>query len=242
MGQAACVWWGMESSASSSAYQGLSVVLRTLMVAVGAWGGRGLLRPVLTLLLWGRVSRIRVRMERLVARFEAGRLRSVWPRPVPAPTAAGLMGGAAAPDSTGCGVVADGLGVLGGGRARRPTGRVWPGRFGWLVRMASWQAAGYGSQLRTVLETPEMVALLIAAPQAVAILRPLCRALGISTSVLRPGVVAGVDLAEMDGASAPRSPVKRKRVRRVVDWGRIPLPRGTLARARRDGFGKLPRD
>ena len=59
-------------------------------------------------------------------------------------------------------------------------------RFGWLVRAVGYEAAGFGSQLRAVLETPEMVALLAACPEAGRVLRPLCRALAIETEVLRP--------------------------------------------------------
>jgi hypothetical protein len=83
-----------------------------------------------------------------------------------------------------------------------------------------------------------MVALLVAAPQAARILRPLCRMLAVETAVLRPrvaGAAADVDPVEI-------IPVVKKRVRRPrvpVDWGRIPLPKGVLAAARRQGFGKV---
>lgn len=77
-----------------------------------------------------------------------------------------------------------------------------------------------------------MVALLEAAPQAVRVLRPLCRMLAIETSVLRPGVAV-----EASGAAAVVT--KRVRVRRPpVDWGRIPLSRPIILAARRDGFLK----
>jgi hypothetical protein len=80
-----------------------------------------------------------------------------------------------------------------------------------------------------------MVALLVAAPQAARILRPLCRMLAVETSLLRPGV---------DGAVVPDEVVEvvRVRVRKprvAIDFGRIPLPRGVLAAARRQGFGKV---
>jgi hypothetical protein len=110
--------------------------------------------------------------------------------------------------------------------------RVWPRRFGWLVIAASYQAAGFGSQLRAALETPEMVALLTAVPQAARVLRPLCRMLAIEGAVLRPGVAVRV---EADAV------VVRKRTRKprvTVDWGRIPIPRGVLSAVRRGGFAK----
>ena len=112
---------------------------------------------------------------------------------------------------------------------------VLPLRFGWLVHAAAWRAAVYGGQLQLVLEQPEMVALLTASPQAGRILRPLCRMLLVDTAVLQPGVVV-----EPPAPKAAKVRVRKPRAK--VDWGRIPLPRGMLAAARRQGFGKLPRD
>jgi hypothetical protein len=90
--------------------------------------------------------------------------------------------------------------------------------------LASWQAAGFGLQLRAVLEHPDMKALLAAAPQAARVLQPLCRALAIEPAVLgQPAVVR----------------VKRVRVvREKVDTGRVPVPKGALAWVRRDRFSK----
>ena len=121
-------------------------------------------------------------------------------------------------------VVAVDCGVRGG------AARVWPGRFGWLVRAASWQAAGYGSQLRTVLVQPEMVELLRACPQAGRILRPVCRALGIETAVLRP--LAEGEVAPAVVVRQVKARVRKPRVE--VDFGRIPLPRGVLSWVRRE--------
>ena len=109
----------------------------------------------------------------------------------------------------------------------------WPGRFGWLVRAAAYRAAVYGEQLRAILEQPEMVALLIAAPQARRILRPVCRMLAVEAALLRPRP-AGVVVEVPAGAVVD---VVKKRVRKArvpVDCGRIPLPRGVLTWARRE--------
>jgi len=110
-----------------------------------------------------------------------------------------------------------------------------PCRFGWLVRAAAWRAAVYGGQLQLVLEQPEMVELLKASPQAGRILRPLCRMLLVDPAILRPGVVV-----EVRPPAVVRVRVRKPRAK--VDWGRIPLPRGMLAAAKRQGFGKVPRD
>jgi hypothetical protein len=195
----------MNDAVVPSPFVSLSAVIRGLRVAVAAWGGRGLLAEALVLLVYRRLGEIVLRMERMAARFQAGRLWRRGPRVV-------VEGDAA--------VV----------RLKRVRGtRVWPSEFGWLVRIASYQAAGFGSQLRAVLEQPEMVALLKAAPQAVRVLRPLCRMLAIETALLRPGVEVPV-----------RVVVKRVRKPRVpIDFGRVPLPRGVLSAARRQGFGKI---
>jgi len=192
----------MNSSAPLSPYQSLSVVLRALRGEVGGWTVRRLLSEVLALVLYRRIGEICGKIERLAVRFQAGRL---WRRE---PQTRGVV------------------------RATGKTGvRIWPGRFAWLVRAAGYQAAGYGCQLRHVLEQPEMVELLKASPQAARILRPVCRMLAIETSLLRPGVVVPEPVVRV---VKPR--VRKPRV--PIDWGRIPLPRGVLSAARRQGFGR----
>ena len=190
----------MESSAPLSPYLSLSAVLRALRGEVGGWTVRRLLSEVLALLLYRRLGEICGKIERLVVRFQAGRL---WQR---APRA--------------------GAGVR---NAAKTGGRIWPGRFAWLVRVAGYQAAGYGCQLREILQQPEMVELLKATPQAARILRPVCRMLAIETSLLQPGmqVLEPVVRVVKPRLRKPRPP---------VDWGRIPLPRGVLTAARRRRF------
>ena len=204
----------MTISASPSPFLNLSTVIRGLRGAVGGWGGRGLLSQVLVMLLYRRLGGICENMERLSQRFQAGRLRQVAARRV------GTERNAV-------------------DRRERVEASVrFPGRFGWLVRLASYHAAGYGCQLREILGQPEMVELLLAAPQAARVLRPLCRMLAVETSLLRPRAAG----AAVEVVAAPVAPVVKVRVRaprKVVDWGRIPLPRGVLSAARRQGFGKI---
>ena len=193
----------MEPFAPLSPYLSLAAVLNALRGAVGGWGKRGLFNQVLMLLLYRRLGEICRKMERLAARFQAGRLWTRVPRA-----------------------------HVGMRRATKTGKRIWPGRFGWLVRAAAYQAAGYSCQLRHVLEQPEMVALLQAAPQAARILRPVCRMLAIETALLRPGMVV----------AEPVIRVRKPRVRKPripIDFGRIPLPRGVLSAARRAGFGRV---
>jgi hypothetical protein len=193
----------MNSVVATSPFASLSAVIRALREAVAAWGGRGWLAAALVWLVHRRLGEIGRRMERMAARFQAGRLTQRGARAVPEVEAV----------------------VPRASRARSV--RIWPRAFGWLVRAAAWEAAGFGSQLRAVLETPEMVALLKAAPQAVGVLRPLCRMLAIETAVLLPGCESVAPV------------VKRVRPPRVkVDWGRIALPRGVLSAVRRQGVLK----
>jgi len=194
-------------------------VIRCLRGAVGGWGGRGLLSTALVLLLYRRLGGICGQMERLVARFQAGR---IWRRGPRAAVAGKLVSN---------------------GRVRAVPAVQLSGRFGWLVWAASYQAAGYGCQLRAILGQPEMVALLMAAPQAARILRPVCRMLAVETSLLRPrlegaAVGAAVEPEPETQASGAVVKVRVRKPRVAVDWGRIPLPRGVLAAARRQGFGK----
>ena len=203
----------MNSSASPSPFLDLSVVIRALRGSVGGWGGRGWLSTALVLLLYRRLGGICADMERLSQRFQAGRL---WR--TPARTVA-------------AGRVAEGV-------PRAVASRVWPSRFGWLVRAAAHHAAVYGIQLRAILEQPEMVDLLQASPQAVRILTPLCRMLAVETQLLRPRLAGAVE-PEVPAPERPLLRVKIRRVRVAVDWGRIPLPRGVLSAARRQGFGKV---
>ncbi len=108
-----------------------------------------------TVLLWGRLKRAIDRINHLMARLAAGRLRPSRPRsrppapPLPLPPA-----------------------------VPRPPGL--PRTELWLVRELGYMAAGYGSQLEALLNDSETAALLAAAPSAGRILRPLCRMLGVT--------------------------------------------------------------
>jgi hypothetical protein len=198
----------VEHSASPSPYFDLTAVLRAMRAAVGGWGGQRFLAAALTVLLFGRLGQICRDFERLSQRFQDGRLRRILGR-------AGRGSG-----------VRDGAPIA------------WPCRFGWLLRAAKHHAAVYSAQVRAVLETPEMVALLIAAPQARRLLRPVCRMLAIEPALLRPRATGDV-VPEI----VARVVTKRVRTKPApIDWGRIPLPRGVLSAARRQGFGKVPRD
>ena len=115
-----------------------------------------------------------------------------------------------------------------GRRARGAFGLVLPRRFGWLVLGGGHQAASCGSQLQTVLNMPEMAELLASSVQAQRILRPVCRALAVELPWTVPKAL-------VERGQIPRH---RRKPRAVLEPFRIPLPRGVLSAARRQGFGK----
>jgi hypothetical protein len=176
----------------------LRMVLAGLMAALGGLG----LEAVQAVALYRRVSLVALRIERMLARFRAGRLLRVIGR-------AGRSGAIR-------------------GRANCTL----PQRFGWLVRSGGYRAAGFGSQLQTVLAMPDMADLLAASPQAVRLLRPLCRALAVELPVF-------ADAPRRVAAGQGERPKRRRAPRPKPEPFRIPLPRGVLAAARRQGFGKL---
>jgi hypothetical protein len=188
----------MDSTASPAAPETISATLRLILRGLlAALGGFGL-EPMQGVVLYGRINAAFGRIERMLVRFRAGRL---WRRT--AQTTMQRRRGRAA------------------GR-----GPALPRRFGWLVKVGGYRAAGFGSQLQTVLSTPEMAEMLAAAPQAGRILRPLCRALAIEMPGVfeRPRKPAGA-----------RATIKR-RPRPKPEPFRIPLPRGVISAARRAGF------
>ena len=68
-------------------------------------------------------------------------------------------------------------------KLRLPSGKAW------LVRALGWEAAGYGSQLETLLGEPEMQTLLASMPTLGRILRPVCRMLGVTTLNIMPKTI-----------------------------------------------------
>lgn len=192
----------MDRGASSSPFVPDALVASLRLILRGILAGLGAWRLEVgqAVLTYNRFSRAFGRIERLLLRFRAGRLGR---RIVAVPSKPHGRAGRAAPPCL-------------------------PRRFGWLVRAGSHQAMGYGSQLQALLGEPDMQALLAASPQAVRVLKPVCRALAVEL----PGAPAPV--------VAPKPKMARQRKPRPKpEPFRIPLPRGVLSAARRAGFGKL---
>ena len=194
----------MESAPTLAASETISANLRTILRGVLAALGMWRLEAAHALILYRRIGGIGQQIERMLTRFRAGRLWRILHRT----------------------------------RVQRRCGRVagrgpaLPRRFGWLVQAGGHQAASFGSQLQTVLNAPEMIALLAASPQAGRMLRPLCRALAVEL----PCVQAKPREA---AAESGERPPRKRRSRPAPPPFRIPWPRGALSAARRQGFGKI---
>ncbi len=209
-------WWVIFCPSPSERF---ALTCAALCRAVAASIARGVMTPAMIVLVWTRVRRAEGLFLELVARVQAGRYRGGWVRSAAA-NAASQAGGA-----------------TGGGGVRLARaldrGRL-PVRFGWLMGVMPYEAAGYAGQLRTVLAEPEMVALLRDVAQARRILGPVCRMLGVEI----PGVCDPATVAVADGVGVRSGRSRGARVRPDLDFGRIPLPQGVLIAARRQGFGR----
>jgi hypothetical protein len=202
----------MTNLATLTVADRIALSLDGLARAVAARIAGGAMAAAMIVLVWTRLRRVDRQIKLLLERFAAGRLRGVTAQ----------------------------RSVAARGRERAmPV--LMPRGFGWLLAMVPHQAACYAGQLRIVLAEPEMVALLEASPQARRALRPLCRMLGLEASLLRSPPEGGGETVKEAPASVGETRVCAARVRAVrapVDFGRIPLPRGVLAAARRQGYGK----
>ena len=194
----------MDSDPTLSTPETAAATLRLIVRGLLAVLGSFGLEPMQGVILYGRINAIVGRIERMLIRFRAGRL---WRRTERAQIQ---------------------------GRRGRAVGRgpALPRKFGWLVQAGGYQAVGFGLQLQTLLNTPEMGVLLAASPEAGRLLRPLCRALAIDLN----GTVAAPRESPPPCGSAP---IRRRKPRPKPEPFRIPLPRGALSWARREGFGKM---
>ena len=127
-----------------------SNILSDLQAVIAVHAARNRALTVLLVALWGRIARMRTRLERLVALWRAGKLPA-----------------ARAPR------------VRGTTQRQVRTTQSFPASLGWLTRKLGYEAAVFGSQLRHLMTDAECAAFLEAVPQAGRILRPLLRMLSI---------------------------------------------------------------
>jgi len=123
------------------------------------------MQAAMIVVVWGKLRRIEGKVQGLLARFLAGKLRA---------RKSGVRPVSVAPRS---------------GRSGSSTVKL-PRRFGWLLALVPYEAANFSSQLRHLMGDPEMEAFLKASPQARRVLAPMCRMLGIEAQVLQVGVLA----------------------------------------------------
>ena len=181
----------MNAPSPISVTDRFAMAIAGLCRAVATRGAGGFLAAAGVWLILRRLRRVDVDLRRLMLRFEAGFVGRLVVR----------------------------RSVVFAGRAAGA--RVLPRRFAWLVGLVPYEAAGFASQMRTMLGEPEMVVLLAASPQARRVLRPLCRMLGIEASVLTP-VFEGVEAeaAVLAAAVVARAAV-REGVARELEAARV---------------------
>ena len=134
----------------------------------------------LIMLVWSRVMQTERRIQLLLARFLAGKLR--------VRTAVAQVG----PVRT----------RQGGKRGGAVKGV--PQHLAWLLPLVPCQAANFACQLRLALAEPELVGLLSVSAQARRLLAPLCRMLGIEAALLTPVVAVPSETVDRAAAGAPR--------------------------------------
>ena len=136
-------------------------VCRAVTACLGGGGRPATLSADVVMACYHRINRAQTQLLALMERMRTGRQRRHCSRTAPVSAAGGPL------------------------RAPKSPAIVLPRRFGWLVHLVGYQAAGHGSQLAHLLSDPEMVALVRDVPQARRILKPLCRMLGVACEGLR---------------------------------------------------------
>ena len=144
--------------------------------------------------IWARLNRANRRLATLLGHLAADRL----PR-AHAPRAPGSRRTPAAPDPL----------------APAPLPPL-PRAQAWLVRMAGYHAAGFGSQLQTLLHDPATIAILAMVPSAGRTLRPFCRLLGVTL----PDVL---QLPPRPPRPRQSRPARARRKALIPPWG-APIP------------------
>jgi len=136
--------------------------------------------------LWTRITRAARRFDRLMARVAAGTEQPRPSRP------------ASRPDPC--------LAVRSG---RRPVVSL-PNRTAWLTVALSHHGAGRRSQIEHLLADPRTAEIIAAVPQAVSLLRPICRILGISHPAIPPRPRRQPSAPSAAPAEPARTPAPRR--------------------------------
>ena len=183
----------------------MGLILESVRRAAAA---RAAKRPWLVatvLLLWPYLHRLGARFDRLLARHAAGRLAPPRSRPL---SAQGALPRTASPPAASPRAASP--------PAASPRAPRLPGGFAWVLRLVP-GAGSFGSQLRHLLNRPEMAALLAEAPQAGRLLRPLCRMLGVGPDPDVPAALFPPRVARPRSQPAPPAQRERSRSDRAPD-------------------------
>eukprot|EP01037_Dinobryon_pediforme_P005255 gene5255-5307_t len=154
------------------------VIASALKLAVGNAIRPGFIPAAMAMLVVRRIGRVQGLLMLLEARFLAGRLR----RRVAVASGAAGAGGAAEP-------------AVRERPAQATAALRLPRRFGWLCPLVPGEAACFAGHMRVALAEPGMQELLAACPQAVRLLGPVCRMLGIERDVYVPAAELAVEAA-----------------------------------------------
>ena len=147
--------------------QRLTLVVQALRAAIAAHAARDRATVAVAWLVWPYLNRLAARFTALAARVQAGKVAGA------VAVARATSRPRAAPET----------------RHPRPPGL--PQGFAWLARLTP-SILPLRSQVCHLLGDPELAALLVAAPQAGRILRPLCRMLGIEAGPDFPQALFGL--------------------------------------------------
>ena len=187
---------------ASQFWQITSGVCRAVGACLGGGGRPATLSQELVMAVHQRVTRVQNSLLALMERVRSGRQVGGWHRVAPVVAVCGLP------------------------RVLTRAGMVLPRRFGWLVDLVGYQAAGRGSQLAHLLTDPEMVALRDV-PQARRIMAPLCRMLGVVCETAPPARRKPVRPRVAVAVVVPTAAVvERIDYRPSAQW-----PRGVIRRA-----------
>ncbi len=154
-------------------------VLNTIMGVVGNWIAGTQLRREVGQLLIKRLCDV----QEMWVRFEAGTLNRRTPRvaqPVSTPEVVADFEEAVATDAD----AAEADEAKAPARVRA-TGQRLPYKFGWLLKHMKWDASPCTVQLQALLEQPKFAAFHDEFPNVARKLRPICRAFGVDTVLLR---------------------------------------------------------
>jgi hypothetical protein len=194
----------MNAPATLSPIDRFVLVLDALCAAVAARFKTPPMTGARVVVIWKRIRRIRLLVQALVARIQAGTYRERPTRP----------GGARRPG------------------ARPPTPMPpldpLPRNFGWLLGLVPYEAASLAEGVRRVLAEPEMAAMIAATPRLTRLLRPLCWMLHIDADFLGLAPMRGTKPVDM-GAPARDRPKRLARALKkaanifVAPVGKLPM-------------------